>query len=346
MNAIRLTLFPRLPGSHPHNLDHIRLQESPSTGDDISMSLPATWRERIAIPAIAAPMFLVSGPDLVVEACRCGVIGTFPALNQRSSEGYEAWLTEIEERLAGAGTSAAPFGVNLIVHKTNARLERDLEITLRHRVPLVVTSLGAVRGVVDRIHSYGGMVFHDVIHVHHARKAANADVDGLIAVCAGAGGHAGTLSPFALIEEIRAFFDKTLILAGAITNGRQIAAAQLMGADLAYLGTRFINTQESLAPAGFKEMILDATAKDIVYTAAISGVHANFLRGSIVAAGGDPDNLPSHDGLRVTAEGEAKAWKKIWSAGQGVGAIHDIPSTAELCSRLIREYQSAAGALR
>jgi nitronate monooxygenase len=310
------------------------------------MSLPEMWRERLAIPAIAAPMFLVSGPDLVVEACRCGVIGTFPALNQRSSEGYEAWLTEIEERLDGSGSAAAPFGVNLIVHKTNARLERDLEITVRHRVPLVITSLGSVRGVVDQIHSYGGIVFHDVIHVHHARKAADTGVDGLIAVSAGAGGHAGTLSPFALLEEIRAFFDKTLILSGAITNGRQIAAVQLMGADLAYLGTRFITTRESLAPDGFKEMIVEATAKDVVYTAAISGVHANFLRASIVASGGDPDNLPSHGGLEVTSEGEAKAWKNIWSAGHGVGAIHDIPSVADLCGRLIREYQDAAGMFR
>jgi nitronate monooxygenase len=310
------------------------------------MSLPEMWRERLAIPAIAAPMFLVSGPDLVVEACRCGVIGTFPALNQRTSEGYEAWLTEIEERLAGPGARAAPFGINLIVHKTNERLERDLEITVRHRVPLVITSLGSVRGVVDQIHSYGGVVFHDVIHVHHARKAAETGVDGLIAVSAGAGGHAGTLSPFALLEEIRAFFDKTLILSGAITNGRQIAAAQLMGADLAYLGTRFINTRESLAAAGFKEMIIEATAKDIVYTAAISGVNANFLRASIAAAGGDPDNLPSHGGLHVTSEGEAKAWKNIWSAGHGVGAIHDIPSVADLCGRLIREYQDAASVFR
>ena len=310
------------------------------------MSLPEAWRERLAIPAIAAPMFLVSGPDLVVEACRCGVIGTFPALNQRTSEGYEGWLTEIEDRLAAGGAVAAPFGVNLIVHKTNERLERDLEITVRHRVPLVITSLGAARAVVDQIHSYGGLVFHDVIHLHHAHKAADAGVDGLIAVCAGAGGHAGTLSPFAFVEEIRGFFDQTLILSGAITNGRQIAAAQLMGADLAYLGTRFINTQESLAPAGFKEMILEAAAKDLVYTPAISGVHANFLRGSIVAAGGDPDNLPSHGGLSLTAEGEAKAWKNIWSAGQGVGSIHDIPSTSDLCRRLIREYQDAARVLR
>ena len=306
------------------------------------MSLPEKLREGLAIPAIAAPMFLVSGPDLVVEACRHGVIGTFPALNQRTSEGYEEWLVEIQARLESArvqtGRAPAHYGVNLIVHKTNARVERDLEITVRHKVPLVITSLGAAREVVDAVHSYGGFVFHDVIHLHHARKAADAGVDGIIAVAAGAGGHAGTLSPFGFLAEIRAFFDKTVVLSGSITNGRQIAAAQLMGADLAYMGTRFICTRESLAPDGFKEMIVGAHAKDIIYTDAISGVNANFLRASIVAAGGDPENLPPHSGMRVTAEAEAKAWKDTWSAGHGVGDIHDIPTTAELCQRLLREY--------
>jgi nitronate monooxygenase len=306
----------------------------------LSMSFPEAWRNRLAVPAIAAPMFLISGPDLVVEACRSGVIGTFPALNQRTSQGYDTWLSEIETRLSAVQTFA-PFGVNLIVHKTNARLEEDLAVTVRHRVPLVITSLGAARGVVDRIHSYGGLVFHDVIHLHHARKAVEAGVDGLIAVSAGAGGHAGTLSPFAFLAEIRAFFDKTVALAGAITNGRQIAAARLMGADLAYLGTRFINTRESLAPSEFKEMIRQSAAKDILYTAAISGVHANFLRPSVVAAGGDPDNLPPHGGLSMTGDGEAKAWKDVWSAGHGVGDIDDTPAAAELCARLILEYKEA-----
>jgi nitronate monooxygenase len=304
------------------------------------VSLPEAWRNRLAVPAIAAPMFLISGPDLVVEACRGGVIGTFPALNQRTSEGYDAWLSEIETRLTPAGDHA-PFGVNLIVHKTNARLEEDLAITVRHRVPLVITSLGTARPVVEQIHSYGGLVFHDVIHLHHAHKAAEAGVDGLIAVSAGAGGHAGTLSPFAFLAEIRAFFEKTVVLAGAITNGRQIAAAQLMGADLAYLGTRFINTRESMAPAGFKEMILQSNAKDIVFTAAISGVHANFLRASIVAAGGDPDHLPQHGGLSMAGDAETKAWKDVWSAGHGVGGIDDIPPTADLCARLVHEYREA-----
>jgi nitronate monooxygenase len=299
-----------------------------------------SWRDTLAIPAIAAPMFLVSGPDLVVETCRSGIIGTFPALNQRTSEGYAAWLDEIRQRLSRIETSS-PFGVNLIVHKTNERLRRDIEITVQHRVPIVITSLGAVRDVVDAIHSYGGLVFHDVINLRHAQKAAEAGVDGLIAVCAGAGGHAGLLNPFAFVAEIRRIFDKTVILSGAITHGRQIAAAQLMGADLAYLGTRFINTRESLAPAGYKEMILASTAKDIVYTPAISGVHANFLRASIVAAGSDPDNLQSSVNLSISSEDEAKAWKDVWSAGQGVGDIQDILPAGELCRRLIAEYREA-----
>jgi nitronate monooxygenase len=301
-----------------------------------------TWRDRLAIPAIAAPMFLVSGPDLVVETCRSGLMGTFPALNQKTSEGYAAWLEEIQERL---GAAASPFGVNLIVHKTNGRLARDVEITVQHRVPVVITSLGAVRDVVDAIHSYGGVVFHDVINLRHANKAAEAGVDGLIAVCAGAGGHAGLLNPFAFVAEIRRMFDKTLILSGAITNGRQIAAAQLMGADLAYLGTRFINTRESLAPAGYKEMIMASTARDIVYTPAISGVAGNFLRASMVAAGADPDNLQSSVKLDMSSEHEAKAWKDVWSAGQGVGDIEDVLPAAELCRRLIAEYREAISGL-
>jgi len=220
-------------------------------------------------------------------------------------------------------------------------LRRDVEITVQQRVPIVITSLGAVRDVVDAIHSYGGLVFHDVINLRHAHKAAEAGVDGLIAVCAGAGGHAGLLNPFAFVAELRQIFDKIVILSGAITHGRQIAAAQLMGADLAYLGTRFINTRESLAPAGYKEMILASTAKDIVYTPAVSGVAANFLRASLIAAGADPDNLQSSVKLSVSSEGEAKAWRDVWSAGHGVGDIHDILPAAELCQRLIAEYHEA-----
>ena len=282
-------------------------------------------------------MFLVSGPDLVVETCRCGLIGAFPALNQRTSEGYETWLREIADRLDGM--ESAPFAVNLIVHRTNPRLECDLEITVRHRVPLVITSLGAVRNVVEAIHSYGGLVFHDVINLHHARKAADAGVDGLILVCGGAGGHAGTLNPFAFIDEVRGFFDKIVILSGAINHGHQVAAAELMGADLAYLGTRFINTRESLADDAYKQMILNSTAKDILYTSAISGVNANFLRPSIEAAGLDPDHLTHAGEMNVGAE--KKAWKTVWSAGHGVGGIHDIPAAADLCRRLVSEYHEA-----
>ena len=300
--------------------------------------------KRLSLPLIVAPMFLVSGPDLVVETSKAGVIGTFPALNQRTSEGYDEWLKEIENRLGASeretGVKPAPYGVNLIVHRSNPRVEADLAITVKHRVPLVITSLGAVKDLVDTVHSYGGLVFHDVINLHHARKAADAGVDGLIAVCAGAGGHAGVLSPFAFIEEIRSFFGKTLVLSGAISNGRQVAAAELLGADLAYLGTRFICTKESLAPDEQRLMIVNATAMDIIYTPAISGVHANFLRPSITAAGLDPDNLPAHT-QKLDMAGEARAWKNIWSAGQGVGSIHNVPAAADLCHTLVSEYKEA-----
>lgn len=306
------------------------------------MVLPRGISDRLRLPAIAAPMFLGSGPDLVVEVCRSGLIGTFPALNQRSSEGYAHWLQQIEERLAGL-PAAAPYGVNLIINRTNTRLAADLEITARHKVPVVITSLGAVKDVVDAVHSYGGLVFHDVINLRHAEKAAEAGVDGIIAVSAGAGGHAGTLSPFALVSEISSFFKGTVILSGALSTGRQIAAARMMGADLAYLGTRFLATRESMVPDAQKRMMVEAKARDIFYTPNISGVHANFMRPSIVAAGFDPDNLPHHGQLDVA--NEAKAWKNVWSAGQGVGTIDDIPSAAELCERLIAEYVEAVGQL-
>lgn len=302
------------------------------------MALPETLAKRLRLPAIAAPMFLVSGPDLVVETCRSGVLGTFPALNQRTSEGFRDWLHEIRDRL-GDAPAAAPFGVNLIVHRTNPRLAADLEIVVAEKVPVIITSLGVVRDVVDAVHSYGGLVFHDVINRRHAEKAAEAGVDGVIAVSAGAGGHAGTTSPFALISEIASFFTGTIILSGVIGNGAQIAAARMMGADLAYLGTRFIATREAMAPQGFKQMIVDSRAADIVYTPNISGVNANFLRPSIAAAGLDPDNIPSHGALDM--QNEARAWRDFWSAGQGVGTIDDIPSAADLCERLFREYRDS-----
>jgi nitronate monooxygenase len=310
---------------------------------ETALSLPHSFNGRLALPAIAAPMFLVSGPDLVVESCRAGVVGTFPALNQRTSDSFEAWLDEIDRRLADAASERpAPYGVNLIVHRSNPRVEADLKLVVKHKVPLVITSLGAVSELVDAVHSYGGLVFHDVINIRHAEKAAEANVDGLIAVCAGAGGHAGTLSPFALVPEIRSFFDKTILLSGVLSTGRHIAAALMLGADLAYLGTRFIATKESLADESFKRMIVLARARDIVYTPAISGVHGNFLRESMIEAGLDPDNLPPKPEMNMDRESrEKRAWKHIWSAGQGVGSIDDVPSVSELVARLRREYDEA-----
>ncbi len=305
------------------------------------MTMPNALDGRLRLPAIVAPMFLISGPDLVVECCKAGLVGTFPALNQRSTEGFRGWVREIRARLADH-PGAAPFGVNLIVHRSNPRLEADLRVCVEEQVPLVITSLGAVPELVAGVHSYGGMVFHDVISLRHARKAAEAGVDGIVAVAAGAGGHAGTLSPFALVSEIRGIFGGAIALAGAINTGTQIAAAQMMGADLAYMGTRFIATQESLALPEQKRMILDAVAADILYTPRISGVNANFLRPSLVAAGLDPDNLPDHG--KMDMEGEAKAWRDVWSAGQGVGGITDLPDVATLAGRLVDEYRAALAA--
>lgn len=297
--------------------------------------IPASLRN-LSVPVIASPMFLVSGPGLVVETCRSGVVGTFPALNQRDSAGYDRWLEVIS---AGLAAGDAPFGVNLVVHRSNPRLAADLELTVRHRVPLVITSLGAVKDVVEAVQGYGGLVFHDVISVRHAEKAAEAGVDGIIAVAAGAGGHAGTLSPFALLSEIRSFFEGCLVLSGAMNTGRDVAAARMMGADLAYLGTRFLATVESLADPAYKAMTVASRAEDILYTPHVSGVAANFLKPSLLAAGLNPDRLAPHGALDM--EKEAKAWKTLWSAGHGVGAIHDIPTVASLCQRLGREYSDA-----
>lgn len=305
------------------------------------MPLPPSLAGRLRLPAVAAPMFLVSGPDLVVETCRAGVAGTFPALNQRTTAGLGDWLGEIAGRLADA-SQAAPYGVNLVVHRSNPRLEADLAMVVTHRVPLVITSLGAVRDVVSAVHDYGGLVFHDVISRRHAEKAAEAGVDGIIAVSAGAGGHAGTVNPFALVGEIRSVFGGTILLGGALSTGAHIAAARMLGADLAYIGTRFIATRESLAPEAYKAMLVGGRAADIVYTDRISGVAANFLRPSLIAAGLDPDALPPHGDLDMG--NEARAWKTMWSAGQGVGAIADVPAAGELCERLRAEYEAAATA--
>jgi len=300
------------------------------------MTIPALLQSNLRLPAIVAPMLLASGPELVIACCRAGLIGTFPALNPRSTETLRDWLRQIEGALEGG---AAPYGVNLIVHKSNARLAADLKVVSEHRVPLVITSLGVQKDVIDAVHAHGGVVFHDVISRRHAEKAAEAGVDGIIAVCAGAGGHGGTLNPFALLSEISSVFDGTIVLAGAISTGAHIAAARVMGADMAYLGTRFIATQEAMVDRGHKEMILGATSRDIIYTPNISGVHGNFLRLSLEKAGLDPDNLPMVRELDMGSE--AKAWKTLWSAGQGIGAIADIPAAGELCDRLVAEYQRA-----
>jgi len=298
------------------------------------LTLPAALSARLAIPAIVAPMFLVSGPDLVVACCSAGLLGTFPALNQRTTEGFGQWLAEIATRLAGV-PEAAPFGVNLIVHKSNARLDADLEQIVAHQVPVVITSLGAVSEVVSAVQGYGGVVLHDVISVRHAEKAVAAGVDGLIAVCAGAGGHAGTLSPFALVSEIRRFFDGPLALAGAITEGRHIAAARMMGADFGYIGSHFIVAEESMASDAQKAMMLGAQAADIAYTDKVTGVSANFLAPSLAAA-----TLPdTHGGMSIADE--ARAWKSIWSAGQGVGAARGIRPAREICATLVAEYHAA-----
>ncbi|MGH2290825.1 MULTISPECIES: NAD(P)H-dependent flavin oxidoreductase [Pseudomonas] len=306
------------------------------------MSLPASLEQRLRLPVVAAPMFLISNPRLVLACCAAGVVGSFPALNQRDSAGFKAWLEEIEAGLAQL-QAPAPYAVNLIVHPTNPRLQADLALCVAHKVPIVITSLGAVKEVVDAVHSYGGLVFHDVTTRRHAEKAAEAGVDGLIAVAAGAGGHAGTWSPFALVAEIRQFFDKTLLLAGCINHGREVLAAQLLGADLAYMGTRFIATTESQAQAAYKQMLLDAHAVDIIHTPAVSGIPASFLRPSLEQAGYDMNALThGHEpGKLKPIDDEAKAWKTVWSAGQGVGDIHDLPNASALIERLQSEYREA-----
>jgi len=306
------------------------------------MPLPISFKNKLTLPVVAAPMFLVSGTEIVVACCKAGIVGTFPALNQRSSEGLEKWLKIINENLTDKD---APYGVNLIVHKTNPRVQPDLDICVKFKVPLIITSLGAIADLVDKVHSYGGIVFHDVTTIRHAQKAAESGCDGLILVSSGAGGHAGTINPFALLPEIRMFFNGTILLAGSISDGRSIAAAQMLGADLAYLGTRFIATDESKAPDGFKKMILNSSAKDIIHTPAISGIPGNFLRPSLEAAGFDPDNLPikktDQAEFGEQMQEERKAWRDVWSAGQGVGQIDDIPNVQDLVDRLKQEYASA-----
>lgn len=302
-------------------------------------------RDSLRLPVIGSPMFIVSNPEMVIAQCAGGMIGTFPVLNARPQSELSVWLDRIESALAQARTAGqpvAPHGVNLVIRPGTDRLEADLATCVQHRVPLVITSLGNPAAVVEEVHTYGGMVLHDVTTVRHARRALEAGVDGLILVCAGAGGHAGAASPFALLREVRTFYDGLVVLAGAITDGKSILAAQVMGADLVYMGTRFIATQDSSAAPEYKDMLVASSCADIVYTPHFSGIPANYLKGSIAAAGLDPDNLPAVDVQAVRANGDRKTrWKHIWGAGQGVGNIHDLPSVSELVERLVAEYEDA-----
>ncbi len=292
------------------------------------------------LPIIAAPMFLISGPELVIACCEAGIVGTFPALNQRTSQGLDEWLVQIKSALP-PGTR---FGVNLIVHPSNTRLQDDLAVLVKHQVPLVITSLGAVSSVIDAVHSYGGQVYHDVTTRRHAEKAAAAGVDGLIAVSAGAGGHAGTLHPFALLHEVKSVFDGPVVLAGAINTGAEVLAAQALGADAVYMGTRFINTQESQASHAYQQMICDSSAVDITYTDQVSGIWGNFLKASLVGAEAREGSVDLGAELTAPEQG-AQAWKTQWSAGHGVAGIHDVPSVGDLIEQIHQQYVVARQSL-
>ncbi|MFJ3462233.1 NAD(P)H-dependent flavin oxidoreductase [Achromobacter spanius] len=313
------------------------------------MNPPSALRDQIRLPVIGAPMFLVSGPQLVVAQCAAGIIGTFPSLNARPQEQLHEWITRIEDglaarRLAAPSETVAPYGVNLIVHPSNPRWEGDLAICAERRVPLLITSLHAPEAVVKAAHSYGGLVYHDVTNVRHAKRALDAGADGLILVAAGAGGHAGQMNPIALVNEIRAFYDGPLALSGCISHGKDILAAQVLGCDFAYMGTRFIATRESLAGDAYREMVLAAQAGDVTYTAYFSGVPANYLSESILAAGLDPVVLGSNGvapPANMDKSSRPKAWKDVWSAGQGVGAVQEVLGVAELVAQLEGEYREA-----
>jgi nitronate monooxygenase len=312
------------------------------------MGLPSILQGKLAIPAIGSPLFIVSNPALVIAQCTSGIVGSFPALNARPAEKLDEWLTEIREALAAHDAAhpdrpSAPFAVNQIVHRTNDRLQHDIEMCVKHRVPIVITSLGAQAEVNAAIHSYGGIVLHDVINQRFARKAIEKGADGLILVAAGAGGHAGAISPFALVAETRAWFDGPIALSGAIATGGAVLAAQAMGADLGYIGSAFIATEEANASAAYKQMIVESGSDDIVYTNLITGVHGNYLKPSLRAAGLDPENLPTSDPSKMNfGGGEArKAWKDIWGSGQGIAAVRDVVPARALVARLVREYAEA-----
>ncbi|MBO9560254.1 MAG: nitronate monooxygenase [Caulobacter sp.] len=318
------------------------------------MALPPILRDRLRLPVIASPLFIISNPDLVIAQCKAGIVGSFPALNARPISQLDEWLARITEELAAYDKAnpdapSAPFAVNQIVHKTNNRLEEDVALCVKYKVPVVITSLGAREDLNGAIHSYGGVTLHDVINDKHAHKAIEKGADGLIPVAAGAGGHAGALSPFALVQEIRQWFDGPVALSGSIASGRSILAAQAMGADLAYIGSAFIATKEANAPQGYKDTIVEARANDIVYSNLFTGVHGNYLRQSIVRAGLDPDNLPVSDPSAMNfgsgGNQEAKAWRDIWGSGQGVGAIDAVLSAGELVAKFAEQYEDAKAEL-
>ena len=314
------------------------------------MALPKILQDNLAIPVIGAPLFLVSGPELVIAQCKAGVVGSFPALNARPQHVLEEWLIRIKEELAQAKADnpnlpIAPFAVNQICHGSNDRLMGDMELCVKHEAPIIITSLRPPEEIVTAAHSYGGLVYHDVISVRHAKKAAEQGVDGLILVCAGAGGHAGTLSPFALVREVREFFDGTIILSGSISSGSAVASGLALGADLGYIGTRFIATEEANADQGYKDMLIESVADDIIYSSLFTGVHGNYLKGSVENAGLDPKNLPDADKSSMNfgsgGNTDAKAWKDIWGSGQGIGSIKDSPSVQTLVNQLTSEYKEA-----
>ncbi|HXI47217.1 MAG TPA: nitronate monooxygenase family protein [Steroidobacteraceae bacterium] len=314
------------------------------------MPIPDLLRDRLRLPVIGAPMFIVSTPRLVLAQCKAGIVGAFPALNARPASQLDEWLAQITEELAAfqranPQAKVAPFAVNQIVHSSNNRLEEDIALCVKHKVPIIITSLRPPSEVVAAVHGYGGIVFHDVINMRHAEKAAAQGVDGIIAVCAGAGGHAGVLSPFALVKQIREVYAGTIILSGAMSSGADVLAARTLGADLAYFGTRFIATDEGNAPPEYKQMLIDSGAEDIVYTSLFSGINGNYLRGSVAHAGLDPDHLPEADKTKMNfgtgGNTAAKAWRDIWSAGQSVSGIHDVEAVGALVARMEREYAAA-----
>ena len=314
-------------------------------------------KDKTRLPVIGAPLFTVSYPELVLAQCKAGVVGSFPALNARPAEKLDEWLTSMKKELseyqeANPDEIVAPFAVNQICHHSNNRLEEDMEVCVKHEVPIIITSLRAPKAVIDAVHSYDGAVMHDVINIRHAKKAIDEGADGLILVCAGAGGHAGTLSPFALVREVREFFDGPIALSGSISHGASVLSAQAMGADFAYIGTRFIATQEANATQGYKDMIVDSTAKDIMYSSTFTGVDGNYLRPSVENAGLDPENLPYADkndrnfgSSGGAGDNQKKAWKDIWGSGQGIGTLHNVPTVRESVNSMIEEYQQASSRL-